>query len=103
MVEKVLQFNKEKAIFWTLIGTLILCMGFYMYCIRSTVSNVVAREGLEAELSALTLSIGSKEFAYIAKRNGVTLDRAYSLGFKDAEIKTYISRKSGTEVALLPR
>ncbi len=101
MVEKVLQINKERAIFWTLLGVLLLSLGFYMYCIRATVNNVVARQDLEAESSGLTLSIGSEEFQYITKRNEITLALAYSLGFKDATVKTYISKKGGEEVALL--
>ena len=103
MVEKVLQLNREKTIFWTLMGVLLLSLGFYMYSIRVTVSNVVARQSLETEISVLTLSIGSQEFQYITKRNAVTLQLAHSLGFKDAITKTYISQKTGLEVAILPR
>ncbi len=103
MVEKVLQLNRERAIFWSLLGTILLCFGFYMYCINVTIHNVVARQNLETESSELTLSIGNKEFEYITKRNTITLALAYELGFKDASVKTYISKKGGTEVALLPR
>ena len=101
MVEKVLQLNREKAIFWTLFGILLLSAGFYMYFVRTTIGNVVARQNLENEASALTLSIGSQEFQYIAKRNTVTLAVAHSLGFKESQTKAYISRNPSTEVAYL--
>ena len=102
MVEKVLQLNREKTIFWTLFGVLLLSVGFYMYFINTTVHNIVIRQDLENEASKLTLTIGSEEFQYITLRNGVTLSLAYSLGFKDASVKTYISRKSDNTVAFLP-
>ena len=101
MVEKVLQLNREKTIFWTLLGILLLCSGFYMYFINATIHNVVIRQNLENESSSLTLSIGRKEFQYITMRNGITLSLAYSLGFRDVSAKTYISRNSSDKVAFL--
>ncbi len=103
MVEKVLQLNNEKTIFWTLVGVLFLCAGFYMYCINTTVHNIVARQNLESESSALTLSIGSQEFRYITKRNSVTLAIARSMGFKDVSAKTFISRGAGSQVSFLSK
>ena len=100
MVEKILELNKEKTIFWSLLGALLLSLGFYMYCINATVHNVVVRQNLESEASSLTLEIGNKEFKYITKRNAVTLELAHSLGFKDVETKKFISRSSATKVAL---
>lgn len=101
MVEKVLQLNREKTIFWTLLGVLLLFVGLYMLFVRLTISNVVARQNLESEASALSLSIGGKEFEYITKRNSVTLALAYSMGFKDSQDKTFISRDSSIKVAYL--
>ena len=102
MVEKVLQLNREKTIFWTLLGILFLCAGFYMYFINTTIHNTVSRQNLEKEASQLTLKIGSEEFKYITMRNGITLGLAYSLGFKDVEAKTFISRNNSSSVAYLP-
>lgn len=101
MVEKVLQLNKEKAVFWTLISVLFLFVGFYMFFVRTTINNVVARQNFESEASALSLEIGSKEFEYITKRNAITLTLAYSMGFKDNQDKIFIARDSGNKVAYL--
>ena len=101
MVEKVLQLNREKTIFWSLLGILFLLAGFYMYLINATVYNIVIRQNLESEASSLTLSIGSQEFEYMTKRNTVTLALAYSLGFKEAKVKSYISAKSSNTIAFL--
>lgn len=105
MVEAVLQLNKEKTIFWSLVGILFICAGLYMYFIDTTIHNVVMQQNLEGASSSLTLSIGSEEFQYISKRNAVTIELAYSMGFKDAKVKEYISNKAKTsgEVAYLSK
>ncbi len=103
MTEKVLQLNNEKTMFWSLIGLLVLSLGFYMYFINATVHNVVARQNLEAEASTLTLDIGNKEFQYITERNNVTLQVAYTMGFKDVTEKTFISKNTSKQVSYLTR
>jgi len=101
MVERVLQLNKEKTIFWGLLGIIFICACFYMYFINTTVHNVVLRQNLESESSKLTLQIGSQEFEYIKKRNQINLALAHSMGFKETSVKAYITKKSSSEVALL--
>ena len=103
MVEKVLQLNREKYIFWTLLGTLFICAGFYIYFINATIHNAVAVQNLESEASSLTVGLGAREFEYITKRSAVTVELAYSLGFKDTEVKSYISKKSNSAFAFLNR
>lgn len=101
MLQNVLQINREKTIFWSLLLTLLISIGFYMYFINTTVRNVVAAQNLEAKISALNLSISNKEFKYISSRNSVTLNLAYSMGFKDIQSKTYITEKSTKSVSIL--
>lgn len=101
MVEKVLQLNREKTIFWALLSILVLFVGFYVYFVRTTISNGVALEKLESEASSLSMSLGTKEFEYISKRNSVTLAMAHSLGFRDSQNKTYIPRNFSNKVAYL--
>ena len=92
MVEKILELNREKTLFWTLLCVLFLSASLYIYFINATVHNVVARQNLEDQSSGLTLTIGSEEFQYINSRNTINLDLAYSLGFKETKVKSYISR-----------
>lgn len=101
MVEKVLQFENQKTIFWGLVATLVFLISFYVFCVRTTISNVVARQNLESEASTLSLEIGNSEFEYITKRNAINLELAYSLGFKDGQDKVFISRDMRTKVAYL--
>jgi len=95
MTEKILQLHTEKNIFWTLAGIFLLCVGFYVYSITTTVHNVVERQNLENKASALALAIGANEFKYISMRNGITLSYAQSLGFTETHDKVFLSRTSG--------
>jgi len=103
MKAKILQLNREKFIFRALVGILFICASFYMYFINATVRNTIARQNLENESAQVALSIGNKEFDYITQRAAVTLSLAYSLGFKDVALKTFVSKKSTTLVSYLPR
>ena len=99
MITNVIQINREKTIFWTLVGVLAISIAFYMYCINVTVHNTVARQNLELEASKLSLKIGNEEFQYISKRNSVTIALAHELGYKDAQPQEYIPRTPETKVA----
>lgn len=100
MIERVIA-NREKTIFWGLLVILILSACFYMYLINTTVKNVVASQNLEAEATRINLSISNKEFQYIKSRNAITLNLAYSMGFKDVSAKTYLNEKSTKGVSFL--
>ena len=104
MVEKVLQLNREKTLFWTLLGAFFLCAGLHFYFINATVRSTVALQNLETRASQLSLVIGSEEFQYINSRNSITMELASSLGFKETNVKNYISRNpSSNPVAFLSR
>jgi len=103
VLSKVLNLDKEKVLFWSMLSMLVLCTGFYMYFINATVHNTVARQNLETEAGSLALEIGKNEFSYIAKRNTVTIDLARTLGFKDVSVKKYVIRGSSDKFAFLNR
>ncbi|MES3004617.1 MAG: hypothetical protein V4690_00725 [Patescibacteria group bacterium] len=103
ILSKVSTLDKERVLFWAMLSLLVLCAGFYMYFINSTVYNTVARQNFETEASALALEIGKDEFSYIAKRNTITVDLAYTLGFKDVAVKKYVTRGSSDKFAFLDR
>jgi len=84
----------EKSIFWTLSGIIFFSAIFYIYCITTTIHNVVARERIETESSELALSIGQKEFDLIGLKNNITLARAQNLGFSEVQNKVFITAHS---------
>jgi len=94
MKEKILQINNEKNIFWTLVLLVIAGFSFYLYCVSVTTLNVVSRQKLEKEIFSIQSTIGSLESEYMSKKNNISIEYAYSLGFKDVSKVTYINKKS---------
>lgn len=84
----------EKVMFWGFSGIIFFSAIFYIYCITTTIHNVVAREDIETKSSELALSIGQKEFDLIELKNNITLARAQNLGFSEVQDKTFITRQS---------
>lgn len=103
MVEKVLQINRERTIFWSLIVAIFLTVAFYMFCVNATVHNIVLRENLESEASDLVLSISNQEFQYIKAKSAISMETAKTLGFREVSQKTYINKNSENQVSYLPR
>jgi C4-dicarboxylate transporter len=94
MSEKILQFNNEKNLFWTLSFIIGLCGIFYIYCIISIIHNVVARQESANQVANLLTDIGSKEFDFINLKNNITLSYAESHGFAEVKEKTFINNTS---------
>ncbi len=101
MVERILQLNREKTLFWSLLGIFIFSISFYMYLINTAVHNVVSSQNLEAKISGLNLAISNKEFQYINSKNAITMVLAYSMGFREASPKTYLREKFTNSVSFL--
>lgn len=86
--------HNERNIFLTLCGLLFLSSFFYIYCITTTIHNVVAREDVETKIADITLAIGQKEFNYINLKNTITPIRVAELGFTEVSEKTFITPQS---------
>lgn len=94
MNTSIYNLRDEKSIFWALSGIIFFSAIFYIYCITTTIHNVVARERIETESSELALSIGQKEFDLIGLKNNITLARAQNLGFSEVQNKVFITHQS---------
>ena len=67
----------------------------YVVFLQRAIKNVVAREQILKQVQAENTSVSSLENQYFSLETGVTEQFAYSKGFKDATVKTFISGKSG--------
>ncbi len=85
-----------KIVFFSLAALLLTFFLLYAYLVNKTVMNVVARENAENDISELSTTIGTLESQYMTLKNSVTLDLAYSRGFKDATPSQFISRGPAT-------
>lgn len=98
MKDRILKINEElngqKYIFWALVAMMIFMVLLYAYLINKTVMNVVLRGKMEKQVSSLEVKVGEMEYKYISLKNGINIDLAYSLGYKNVSDPQYISAKT---------
>lgn len=83
----------EKRIFYILVSFLVIVSVFYVYFLGSTVQNTAKRSNIENEIKTMGSQISGLELEYLSTKNNLTLDYAYSIGFKDVKKVNYISKK----------
>ena len=94
IIEKVMQFETRRDIFWVASGMIGLLLCGYVYCVTVTIRNIVTEKALATDISNLSQKISSNEFSYINMQNQITLSYAESMGFQDPKEKVFISPKS---------
>jgi hypothetical protein len=99
MKTKALQLNTEK-IFWIFASVLFVLFLAYGYLVNTAILHAVARQKTQQQISLLSSQTADLETSYIALKNSVTLDLAYSLGFKNATNAHFITRKNSTGISL---
>jgi hypothetical protein len=75
----------------TVIG---VCATLYVYCVTTTIKNIVRVEDMHSQMSELSLALGQKEFDVIKLKNNVSLSYAETLGFVPVTSETYITKQS---------
>ncbi len=94
MISNSIPFINKKSTFWMLILVLAFVLGVYLYSLNSVMFNIVKRGEAEKSLSNLKTSVTEIESSYLALKNNITLDLAYSRGFQEVEISAFIPKKS---------
>ncbi len=84
----------QKRIFWSLIVAILFLFSLYGYFVSKSITNVLLREEVEQEILAINSNISELEFAYLNKKDTVSLSFAYEQGFKDIKSKEFVARKS---------
>lgn len=90
--------NRER-VFAILIGAIVLSAIAYGFLLKKAVTNIVEREKIVSEAKKQNADIGDLEAKYFSMKNSITLNLAYSKGFKDPSNVSYISKKSLTAMA----
>lgn len=91
MIKSILK--NEKIVFWSLAICVVFTAGFYIYFMNNAILNVVRRSAAEENISALEREAAQLESEYLASSNEITVELAYSLGYKEAN-PTYIAKRS---------
>jgi hypothetical protein len=97
---KAISYEARAKVFWTLILIVVITLGLYIYSVSTTIRNTAARQILETKVSHLNADLGLLEFAYIEKRNEVSLELAYEYGFIEARNPIYVSRTPGSALTM---
>ena len=64
----------------------------YAYFVNQTVMNIVERKNVENQIATLESDVSNLEFDFIAQKNTINLEFAYSQGFEDILDTRYITR-----------
>ncbi len=73
--------ENKKIYFWSLLFVFFFCLFSYGFLVRGAIVNIVARQNMENDLTALSTKVIDLESKYIKVKNNITLERAYALGF----------------------
>ncbi len=83
-----------------ILETLLLLLGFfiflYIYFISSSIITVIVREEVSGNIVAVSSTISGLESKYLALKNEITVEYAYTHGFSDISSKSYTPRVSAT-------
>ena len=85
-------YDNRVRFFWILVAISILSLSVYIYAINATARNIAARQNLEKEVAKIATALNSLEFAYIGLKNDITIELAYSYGFREVKSPLYVSR-----------
>ncbi|MEX2010306.1 MAG: hypothetical protein WD874_00680 [Parcubacteria group bacterium] len=97
---KTISLDTRVRFFWTLLISVFLISGFYMYSVSATAMNTASRKQLEEERAILATKISEMEFQYIALKNDVSIEVAFEHGFKEVIAPRYVSRSSSNSLTL---
>lgn len=99
-ITKTISYDTRTRVFWTFAVLSIISLIIYVWAINMTVRNTVTRQNLENDVASISTKIGELEFSYIALKNNVSLDMAYTKGFKKVSSAEYISRGASRSLTM---
>jgi hypothetical protein len=88
------QYIIGKRIFNILSAFFVMLLVLYGYFVSVSILNVVVREETERAIVALDSRIGDLEAEYLRKKNAITLEYAYQVGFHTVTEKEFVTRTS---------
>ncbi len=96
MKAKLLALQNEQNMFWTLVVAVVALCVVYIYFVKQTVLNIVARSNMEQQMAILHSKIADQEFKYTTLKNHIDINLAYSLGYKEVADAKFIGNVVAT-------
>ena len=97
---KVTAFEKKALL--VLVGTIVSLLVLYVYFVNQTIWNIVARQDMTKSINNTSSDVATLEASYMALSSSLTIDHAYTLGFKDitSADTTFVERVNPSSVAI---
>ena len=92
MTAKIISIKENPLTLYLLLVGIVFSAILYIYCVNSSVRNVVTREETESQMKALRNKVSELEYKYIREENKITLDSANWYGLKEPTVKNFITR-----------
>jgi len=89
-----LQFRGR--IFIVLLISILIVASYYVYLVHSVIVSVVERETIVKDIRIKSTAISELEASYFLVKNNINIELAHAKGFEDAEVSSFISKKSLT-------
>lgn len=92
----------EKKVLLVLVGIIVSLLVLYVYFVNQTVWNIVARQDMTKTINDTSSDVATLEASYMSLSSSLTIDHAYTLGFKDitSADTSFIDRVSPSSVAI---
>lgn len=92
MKSKTAQINTQK-LFWIFSITLFVLFMTYAYMVNAAIMGAVNRQKVQVNITKLASQTSNLETEYIALKNSINLELAYTLGFKNESNTRFVARK----------
>ncbi len=85
---------------WLSVLLLTIFTGAYIFCAQAMVVNTVKNRDLRTQIDKIMPKISELETEYISLENEITLEKAYELGFKNADSEFIAGTALGRGVSM---
>ncbi len=92
-------FRYKEKIFIVLVCAIFISACAYIFLVKNAIVNVIEREKITKQIREKSTVVSNFEAKYFSAKNNINIELAHLKGYKDAEVTSYISRKSLTAFA----
>ena len=86
---------KERILLILIVG-IFLSTTSYIFLVHKAIVNVVEREKIVKDIREKSTTVSDLESKYLTEKNKISIELAHAKGFQNAEVTSYISKKSLT-------
>lgn len=97
IAQNINKISRYKEIIFIFLATSIVILTLcYAYFVHGAIVNVVEREKIVKDIREKSTTVSELESTYFKEKDKINIELAHAKGFVDAEVSSYISKKSLT-------